>query len=130
VDECEYLRLSEFLAIAEANTDLDGDDLADNDEVIARALSALWAPTSDVYVGVVVKAAILEYSLIRQRPLPRENVIVAHECMKEFTRRNGYEFDASRDDSDIDDLFRAVVDGAPDALTRLTVWLERTLARQ
>lgn len=127
MDECEYLRLSDFLAIAEANTDLDRADLADNDEVIARALTGLWAPTSDAYAGIVLKAAVLEFSLIRARPLPRENVIVAHECMKEFARRNGFEFDQWRDEIDVDDLFRAVIAGAPDALTRLTTWLGNTL---
>ncbi len=127
MDECKYLTLSEFLAIAEANTKLDGKDLADNDEVIVRALAGLWAPTSDAYVGIVEKAAILEFTLIRNRPLPRENVIVAHECMKEFARRNGFLFDGGRDEVDVDDLFSAIIAGVPDALARLTIWLQHTL---
>ena len=127
MDDCEYLLLSDFLAIAEANTDLDRTDLADNDEVIARALTGLWAPTSPAYEGIVLKAAVLEFSLIRARPLPRENVIVAHECMKEFALRNGFDFDRRRDEIDVDELFRAIIAGAPDALTRLALWLAKTL---
>jgi prophage maintenance system killer protein len=130
VRTCRYLGLGDFLAIAVANTSFDARDLADNDTVIARAQAGLWAPTSAAYTDLVAKAAILEYALIRDRPLPGNNVVVAHECMKEFARRNGLYFDRELDDADPDDLFRAIISGAPDALDRLTAWLKKTLVER
>lgn len=127
MDTCEYLSLGDFLAIAVANTAFDAKDLADNDAVIARAQAGLWAPTSKAYADLVTKAAILEFALIRNRPLPGGNVVVAHECMKEFAWRNGLFFDRQLDETDADDLFRAIITGEPDALDRLTAWLHRTL---
>lgn len=127
MEACEYLSLTDFLAIAVANTGLDAEDLADNDEVIARALAGLWAPTAETYADLVTKAAMLEFALIRNRPLPRGNVVVAHECMKEFAWRNGLAFDRRLDEIDADDLFRAIIAGAPDALAKLTAWLQKTL---
>lgn len=127
MDDFEYLRLSDFLAIAEVNTHLTRADLIDNAELIARAHNALWTATSPAYTSLVAKAATLEFNLIRNRPLPYENVVVAHECMKEFARRNGYSFDRDRGNIDPDELFKAIIDGAPDALIRLTAWLQNTL---
>lgn len=125
----QYLGLGDFLAIAVVNTSFDGRDLADNDAVIARAQAGLWAPTSTAYTDLVAKAAILEYSLIRNRPLPGSNVVVAHECMKEFAWRNGFYFDRELDDADPDPLFRAIIAGDPDALDRLAAWLKKTLVQ-
>jgi len=127
VDDFEYLRLTDFLAIAECNTCLTRADLTDNAELMARAHSALWSATSPAYATLVAKAAVLEFNLIRSRPLPHENVVVAHECMKEFAYRNGYSFEDRRSDINPNELFKAIIDGAPDALSRLTAWLHNTL---
>jgi prophage maintenance system killer protein len=127
VQQYRYLGLVDFLAIAEANTDFERRDLADNDEVITRALNGLWAPTSDAFADLVAKAAALEFALIRNRPLPAENVLVAHECMKEFARRNGFTFEADQSEVDVNDLFEVIIAGADEALARLTIWLRETL---
>jgi prophage maintenance system killer protein len=128
----EYLALIDFLAIVEANTDLRAEELADNDETISRALVALWAPAArqagrEVYRSIQAKAAILEFSMIRQRPLPQENILVAHECMKEFAWRNGFWFDWRRDNADVHALFQRIITGELDGLFRLTLWLQQCL---
>lgn len=127
MEQYHYLGLVDFLLIAEANTGLDRRDLADNDELITRALNGLWAPTATAYADLVAKAVALEFTLIRNRPLPAENVVVAHECMKEFARRNGFSFEAHLSDVDPDEIFAAIIAGQADALTQLTIWLRETL---
>jgi hypothetical protein len=125
----EYLHLSDFLSIAEGVTGMSGDVLLDNDEVVARALSGLHAPFARAEDGrewfsdIRVKAAILEFSVIRARPLPRLNIETAHECMKSMLLRNGFYFDRSRSTVDPVDLWSRIVQGDGGALGDLLRWV-------
>ncbi|HXL61642.1 MAG TPA: hypothetical protein VN959_13410 [Mycobacterium sp.] len=124
----EYLRLSDFFAIARIYAGLDPEVLLASDEVVSRAQRALYAPIAkeagvEVYPDDRDKSAVLAFMLMRERPLPEKNIPVAHECMKEFLYRNGYYFDKSKSAIDPIPIWQAIANDEAGAFDTLRQWV-------
>ena len=124
----EYLRLSDLLGIARICTGIEPEDVLANDDAITAAEGALYAPLArsagvEQYADLQSKAAALAYALIRARPMPRRNIEVAHECMKEFLYRNGMSFDKSRSAVDAVSIWQAIINDEAQAWADLVDWV-------
>jgi prophage maintenance system killer protein len=130
-----YLSMSRYLAIAEANAGVNGDELLDDVNFTRRVLAALQEPMaravggSDRYPSIPNKAAALEFALIREDPLDKSNVLVAHESALEFVYLNGFEFDPRRSAWNQDELWDAAARGMTESHPRLSEWFDQCCTR-
>jgi len=124
----EYIRLSDFFAIARMYLDVDPEVLLASDDVVNRAQRGLYAPLAkeggaERFADVRDKAAILAFALIQNRPLPSKNIPVAHECMKAFLYRNRYYFDRTKSTTDPLPIWQAITNDEQGAFDALQQWV-------
>ena len=105
----EYLELGDYLVIASAVLDINGNVLAKATNLSA-ADSALHAPEAsfggvEFYPRMETKVAVLGYRLARNHALPDGNKRTAFLSMTEFAERNGRTWR----DLDVDDTVETMI---------------------
>lgn len=125
--DVEYLRLADFLLIAEAATGIAAEELARLPN-LGLAESALAAPAAsyggaEFYPDLVDKAAVLCARIARNHPLPDGNKRTAFLALVEFVERNGRRWGES--DRDPEESVAMIEGVAADALSeaQLAVWV-------
>jgi prophage maintenance system killer protein len=125
----DYFRIAEDVAREFGLPPFDAEALLANDVVVDRALRGLYAPFERTEAGDEVfptlrdKAAALAFALMRERPLDRENVRVAHEFMKEFLFQNELPFDRSMSNRDPIDIWARIAAEDVGAFEELLNWV-------
>jgi death-on-curing protein len=111
-----YLKLADFLLIAEAVLDVPAEAIARFNR-IGLADSALAAPQAgfggqEAYPDFATKAAVLCWHLVKNHPLPDGNKRCAFLATVEFVERNGRAWvPAPGDPNETDRVVRAVASG-------------------
>lgn len=130
----QYLDLADFLVIAEAVLEVDGEVLAHQCD-LHLADAGLNAPRAgfgevEFYPDFASKAAVLCWHVIRNHSLVDGNKRVGYLCMTEFVERNGYTWGSS-DDVAGDETVEMMVGVADGTVTAeaLSVWVRDRITR-